>query len=96
MTRFEFQALARERLEDAKSLLAAGRYSCAYYICGYVVECAFKACISRQTRQDDFPSKDARDYYTHDLTKLLKYASLEGEFRDEVKQKPVFDLNWTT
>jgi hypothetical protein len=39
MNRLEFQALAVERLADADALLKAGRYACAYYISGYVIEC---------------------------------------------------------
>jgi hypothetical protein len=39
MDRLEFQILAAERLDDAVALLAAGRYSGAYYVSGYAIEC---------------------------------------------------------
>ena len=44
----------------ADALLKAGRYACAYYISGYAIECALKACIARKTNQDDFPPRDVR------------------------------------
>lgn len=81
MTRKDFQRIAKVRLIDAKNLLRTRRYSAAYYICGYVVECALKACIAKKTRRYDFPpnwSTVREEYYTHDLAKLLKAAGLEG------------------
>jgi HEPN domain-containing protein len=56
------------RAEDARILLAAGRYAAAFYMCGYAVECALKACIAKQTREYEFPDlKQVRDSYTHDV-----------------------------
>lgn len=34
MNRRDLQRLAEDRLEDARALLAAGRYTGAYYLCG--------------------------------------------------------------
>jgi HEPN domain-containing protein len=45
--RKQLQNLARIRLKDAKALLGRKRWSGAYYLCGYVIECALKACILR-------------------------------------------------
>jgi HEPN domain-containing protein len=94
MDRFEFQRLAAERLEDAVALLNAGRFAGAYYISGYAVECALKACIAKKTRQDDFPPKDASKYYVHDLAKLLDIAGLGLVFADEASKDPIFRANW--
>ena len=94
MNRFEFQRLADERLDDADVLLKAGRYACAYYISGYAIECALKACIARKTQQNDFPPKEAAKYYIHDLPKLLDIAGLESGFAQEAAQDPVFRANW--
>jgi HEPN domain-containing protein len=93
MDRFEFQSLAAERLDDAVALLKAGRYACAYYVSGYAVECALKACIARQTKQDDFPPKDAARYYVHDIPKLLDIAGLGSAFK-EASKDPTFRANW--
>jgi HEPN domain-containing protein len=98
MNRPDFQHLAVERLEDAQALLLAGRYSGAYYVSGYAIECAFKACIAAKTKQDDFPPKDAASYYIHNLTDLLniavKIAGLKKEWDDARKADPNFDANW--
>ena len=46
MNRADFQRLADVRIDEAGVLLAAGRWSGAYYLAGYAVECALKACIA--------------------------------------------------
>jgi len=94
MNRTEFQSLAAERLDDAAALLKAGRYACAYYISGYAVECALKACIARKMNQDEFPPKDAAKYYVHDIPKLLDIAGLGSAFAKEVSQDAAFRANW--
>jgi HEPN domain-containing protein len=95
MNRREFQGLAIERLGDAKALLTAGRYSGAYYIAGYAVECALKACISRMTNQDDFPPQTTKGYYTHDINALRKTAGLDGDFEREAKGDRDFESYWS-
>ncbi|MGL4553189.1 MAG: hypothetical protein ACRC33_18650 [Gemmataceae bacterium] len=45
MTRKDWEALADDWSEDARVLLAAGRWGCAYYAAGYAVECALKVCV---------------------------------------------------
>jgi HEPN domain-containing protein len=94
MNRVDFQRLADERLSDAGSLLKAGRHGCAYYIAGYAIECALKACIARMTQQDEFPPRDAVKYYVHDLPKLLHGAGLELEFEEEAAKDAAFSANW--
>lgn len=94
MNRLEFQKLADERLNDAEVLRKAGRYACAYYIAGYAIECALKACIARKTQQDDFPPKDAAKSYVHDLPKLLDIAALSADFTTTAAQDPIFRANW--
>lgn len=87
MNRGEFQELSHIRLREAKILLDNESFDGAYYLAGYVVECALKAWIAKRTKQFDFPDKQIVDkIYTHDLTKLL---SVIGEtIPDEVK------VNW--
>lgn len=94
MNRLEFQELAVERLGDANALLTAGRYSGAYYVAGYAVECALKACISKRTRQNDFPPLTSKGYYTHEINALRKTAGLDGDFELEAKEDQVFETYW--
>ncbi len=57
--------------------MAAGFAEGAYYLAGYAVECALKACIAKRTREHDFPEKKlVSDSHTHDLAKLLNLAEL--------------------
>lgn len=68
----------------------------AYYLAGYAVECALKACIAKQTKRYEFPPKikDVQKIYTHDLNQLLKHAELEKQFEDDAKNNPTLAANW--
>ena len=96
MNRGDFQKLTQERLKDAQALLQAQRYSGAYYLCGYVIECALKACIAKQTQRFDFPPerKAVDAIYTHDLTKLINSAGLEVVFREDRQKDMKIERNW--
>ncbi len=50
----DFERLTEERVNDARALLAAGRWPAAYYLAGYAVECALKACIAKLINAGDF------------------------------------------
>ena len=68
----------------------------AYYLAGYAVECALKACIARSTLAHDFPQKTrVLESYTHDLSKLLRTAGLERPFDQAAAASPTLDRNWT-
>ncbi len=77
MNRNHFQQLAEDRLKDAHILLENRRFDAAYYLAGYAVECALKACISKLTKRYDFPPKDTKDVYGHDFAKLMKFAGVD-------------------
>lgn len=47
MNRSDFQKLTELRLTEANALLGAKCYEGAYYLTGYAVECALKACIAQ-------------------------------------------------
>lgn len=96
MNRFDLQKMAEERVADARALLDAGRFQAAFYLCGYAVEYALKACIARQVREFDFPDrKVVNDSYVHDLTKLLSVARLAQLHQDEANHNKAFAANWT-
>jgi HEPN domain-containing protein len=81
MNRRSFQKLAEARLADAKALLKAKRYDAAFYMAGYAIECALKACIAKMTRLYDFPPKNSREVYTHELEDLLRSAEIRKAFQ---------------
>src|SRR5262245_1306421 len=96
MNRNEFKQLATIRLDEANSLLRSRHYAGAYYLAGYVVECALKACISKQTQRHDFPDKQrAQESWTHSLTKLLQTAGLQADLEAEIESDPTFGANWS-
>jgi hypothetical protein len=96
VNRFELRQLAEDRISDAAALLGAGRWSGAYYLAGYALECGLKACIAMLTNQDDFP-RDRRfveECYTHNLEKLLKAAGLKPSLDADTLANPAFMGNW--
>ncbi|MDQ3754076.1 MAG: HEPN domain-containing protein [Acidobacteriota bacterium] len=83
-------------MREAKILFANGHYEGAYYLLGYAVECAFKACIAKRMKRFDIPDRKlVNDLYTHDLNKLLAVAELKPEYDKVSKANPDFELNWT-
>jgi HEPN domain-containing protein len=89
MNRLDFQQISIERLADAEALLTAGRWQGAYYMSGYAVECALKACIAQKTQAGDFPPKDAHKVWVHNLKELLERASLS-----EMGMPQPVKINW--
>lgn len=95
MNRMQLQQLARERIRDAEALLQAGQWSGAYYLAGYAVECALKACIARLTNQHDFPDKDlAVRCYTHKVDLLIEVAGLGAQRKADFAANPALAANW--
>ncbi|HUW46052.1 MAG TPA: DNA-binding protein [Dehalococcoidia bacterium] len=95
MKRTEFQAVARMRVREAKALLDAGHSPGAYYLVGYSVECALKACVARQVRRCDFPDKKlANEAWTHNLEQLIRVAGLGPVFENARRVNPALDVNW--
>ena len=88
MNRRDLQNIALTRLKEVEVLLENRQYSGAYYLSGYVIECALKACIAKQTRKFDFhDKKTVIESYTHDLEKLVKVAKLDSELKTLVKDR---------
>jgi len=95
VNRKELQDLSNIRLREAKALLGLGLHDGAYYLAGYAVECALKACIAKSTRKYEFPDKKKVDSsYSHSLRELLRVAGLD-EARDEAAMLDAeFRENW--
>jgi HEPN domain-containing protein len=51
MNRADLQKLSNTRLRQARILFAAGESSGAYYLAGYAVECALKACFAKHVKR---------------------------------------------
>lgn len=97
MNRAEFRQLAELRLTDAQALLGLRRYAAAYYLGGYVIECALKACIARQFQRANIPdSRLVSNIFTHDLARLLRIADLEQPLLEAGHRDRQLELAWGT
>ena len=96
MNRRDVRGLTHIRLAEARALLDAGLYDGAYYLSGYAVECALKACIARKTRIHDFPPKPntVRDMYTHNVRDLVVLAELRDDLAERVRDCRIFREHW--
>lgn len=99
MNRVELRQLAEDRLSDAETLIAAGRWSGAYYLAGYAVECGLKACVLvfvDNTGVIFTDRKYAEKCWTHSLDTLVALADLETARSQAVAANPAFGRNWLT
>jgi HEPN domain-containing protein len=97
VNRAELQKLATDRIADAKALLAAKRWSGAYYLAGYAVECGLKACVLAHVERTGIIFEDrkyAEKCWTHDLGELLRLADLQGSFDAAAGADPQLSKNW--
>jgi len=96
LKRKDFQRLADLRAKESHILARNGCEQGAYYLAGYAVECALKACIAKRTKRHDFPPK--RDYvdkvYSHRLETLLELAELKEQLKDDMNGNRVLAGNW--
>ena len=99
-TRTEWQELADERILDAQANLvpAVGRWSAAYYLIGYAVECGLKSCVltfvgahSEVIYEDRRFSQDA---WTHDIESLVVLARLKADRDADAVANPALYTNW--
>jgi len=95
MNKTDLEQLVAIRVSEAKVLLENEYYQGAYYLIGYALECALKACISKQVQQYDFPNKQlASQSHTHKLTDLLGVAGLKQKLSEREREDLDFKLNW--
>jgi len=95
LTKNDLERLAHVRLEDALFLLQANRSSSAYYLAGYAVELALKACIAKLMQPDVIPDKAfINAIYTHKLDSLLSTAGLRPQFDKDIEADTQFAAYW--
>lgn len=99
MNRLQWQQLAERWLIDAKSLLDDNRWSAAYYLAGYAVECGLKACILARVAATAEVIFDDRRFsekcWTHDFKDLVKLAGLAAALTADTAANRRLDRNWT-
>src|SRR5271169_4000408 len=93
--RKDLQLLSRIRIREARALAKLGMHDGAYYLAGYSVECALKACIAKTTQRHEFPDKEkAFNSYTHNLRDLLRVAGLQEAWASRGRRGVTFRDNW--
>jgi hypothetical protein len=91
----DLEKLAQVRLDDAVLLLQANRSSSAYYLSGYAVELALKACVAKLMQANVIPDKAfVNAIYTHRFDTLLSAAGLLPQFQQDTRADPQFGAYW--
>lgn len=95
LTKNDLQRLAQIRLKDAILLLKNNKASSAYYLAGYAVELALKACAAKLFQNNTIPDKNlVNALYTHSLETLMATSGLLPELKTAIKKDAVFSANW--
>ncbi len=95
--RHEFRRLATLRLDEARALLTANLPSGAYYLSGYALECALKACAAKSFLRHDIPKKEVvASLYHHNLERLIRAAGLEAQLQAAMAANAALQVNWAT
>jgi hypothetical protein len=94
-TRNELQQLARMRISEAEALHKAGLYAGSYYLVGYAVEVALKACVCRLLNLNEYPERelDRNPFKTHKWPDLILFSGLREELHTLLLD-PDFKANW--
>ncbi len=98
MTRLEWQQLAERWVVDAKRQLDDHRWSAAYYIAGYAIECGLKACVLVRVAATPEVIFDDRKFsekcWTHSVLELVKMADLDAARLADSAANPDLGNNW--
>jgi hypothetical protein len=97
VNRADLQSLAQQRILDAQALLDGGRWSFAYYVAGYAVECALKSCFLSRMIYTGWVFQDRvkiDECLTHDFVKLISLSGLTTELNANLAANPAFVGNW--
>lgn len=76
-------------------LIQHGRWSSSYYLSGYALELALKACIADLVQAATIPDKAfINAIYTHDLAALVSIAGLKAAFEKDRSANQDLDISW--
>jgi hypothetical protein len=95
ITKADLEILSEARLIDARELFKAARFSAAYYLSGYAIELAIKACIAKLFRADSIPDKGlVNAVYSHKLDELLGLAGIKEQLKADMNSDPALSAAW--
>ena len=103
MNRAELQELTNERLLDVQALIRGKRWSFAYYVAGYAVECALKSCLLARMIETGWVFQEKAkiaDCLTHDFEDLIRIAGMKEVLNERLAESAAgnraFVENWDT
>jgi len=97
MNRADLQQLADLRFVEAHALLTlpSPMPDAAYYLAGYAVECALKACIAKGFGAEEWPDKQfVVECHSHDILKLVRLAGVDAARVADSTANPNLGANW--
>lgn len=95
LSRTSLQKAASVKIEDARLLFAHRRFSNAYYLYGYGVELALKACIARQIVAETIPDSSVlKGFLDHNFGRLIGLSGLSKPLKVQ-RRDPEFDSRWS-
>jgi len=87
--------LVKERLDDAKALYRAERYSGAMYMCGYALELGLKKKTCQTLDWDEYPTNEKhKTLKTHKLEVLLHFSGVEKVVSTKLSAEWSIVLRW--
>lgn len=92
-TRKELQDLSEDKLNAVKHLFEGEFYHEVITNSGYPVEFGLKSAVCKHLSQEEYPS--SRDYFVHDVNKLVKLANLKEDLDAKKKDDVDFFVNWS-
>src|SRR5437868_11244423 len=95
LKRTDLQSIAQAKVDDAHLLFQNGRFSNSYYLAGYAIEIALKACIAAQISAETIPDKDIlRKVLNHEFPVLVGLAGLATALKEQQDSDSLFAANW--
>lgn len=95
MNRTDLQHLAEVRVEEARLLFNADKFDGAYYLAGYAVELALKACVAKLTGLHDFYDPAiAKRCFSHKPGELVAVANLLPQLQADMAADADLQANW--
>jgi len=91
LKRTDLQSIAQAKVDDAHLLFQNGRFSNSYYLAGYAIEIALKACIAAQISAETIPDKDIlRKVLNHEFPVLVGLAGLATALKEQQDSDSLF------
>jgi hypothetical protein len=103
VNRVELQTMAAERVLDVEALIRGKRWSFAYYVAGYTIECALKSCLLARMIHTGWVFQEKAkiaDCLTHDFQDLISLAGMKELLNEKLAESAAgsraFVENWDT